>query len=104
APEAFAALVERRAAHEPVAYIVGTKEFYCREFAVGPGVLIPRVDSETTVAAALEARPAPRRVLDCGVGSGALLLTVLAETPQAEGVGVDRSEKALQIAAENAAR
>ncbi len=104
APEAFAALVERRAAHEPVAYIVGSKEFYGREFAVGPGVLIPRMDSETTVAAALEALPAPRRVLDCGVGSGALLLTVLAEAPQAAGVGIDRSEDALRIAAQNAAR
>src|SRR6188768_2363973 len=79
APEGFAGLVERRAQHEPVAYILGRKEFFGREFRVAPGVLIPRMDSETTVAAALEACPAPASVLDCGVGSGALLLTVLAE-------------------------
>ena len=100
-PASFAALVERRAGHEPVAYIVGRKEFYGREFVVGPGVLIPRMDSETTVAAALEACPAPRRVLDCGVGSGALLLTVLAEAGGG-GVGIDRSPEALAIAARNA--
>lgn len=101
APGAFEALVERRAAHEPVAYILGRKEFYGREFVVAPGVLIPRMDSETTVAAALEACPRPRRVLDCGVGSGALLCTVLAEAG-GEGVGIDRSEDALAIAARNA--
>jgi release factor glutamine methyltransferase len=103
APAAFAGLVERRSAHEPVAYILGRKEFYGREFVVAPGVLIPRMDSETTVIAALEACPAPARVLDCGVGSGALLLTVLAERPGAEGVGVDRSADALTIASANAA-
>lgn len=101
APEGFAALVERRECHEPVAYILGRKEFYGREFVVGPGVLIPRMDSETTVAAALEACPKPRRVLDCGVGSGALLFTVLAEAG-GEGVGLDRSKDALSIAAQNA--
>jgi release factor glutamine methyltransferase len=104
APAAFEALVLRRERHEPVAYILGRKEFYGREFAVAPGVLIPRMDSETTVAAALEARPKPRRVLDCGVGSGALLLTVLAEAGGGEGVGIDRSEDALAIAALNASR
>jgi release factor glutamine methyltransferase len=104
APPAFAGLVERRAAHEPVAYIVGRKEFFGRAFLVAPGVLIPRMDSETTVAAALEAAPAPHRVLDCGVGSGALLLTVLAERGEAEGVGVDRATTALMIASANAAQ
>jgi release factor glutamine methyltransferase len=102
-PRGFAALVERRGRHEPVAYILGRKEFYGREFLVSPGVLIPRMDSETTVAAALEACPAARRVLDCGVGSGALLLTVLAECPSAIGVGIDRSPDALSIASANAA-
>jgi release factor glutamine methyltransferase len=113
-PAGFAALVERRALHEPVAYILGRKEFYGREFLVAPGVLIPRMDSETTVEAALEALddsgndsgnepgPAPRRVLDCGVGSGALLLTLLAERRDAEGVGVDRSTQALMVASANA--
>ena len=107
APEAFAALVERRSRHEPVAYILGRREFYGREFVVAPGVLIPRMDSETTVAAALEALddsgPAPARVLDCGVGSGALLLTVLAERHDAQGVGIDRSAEALTVASANAA-
>lgn len=104
APEAFDALVARRAEHEPVAYIVGRKEFRGREFEVGPGVLIPRMDSETTVAAGLEACPAAGRVLDCGVGSGALLLTVLAERPLARGVGIDRSDEALAVASRNARR
>jgi len=102
APAGFEGLVARRERHEPVAYILGRKEFYGREFVVAPGVLIPRMDSETTVAAALEACPTPRRVLDCGVGSGALLLTVLAEAGGSEGVGIDRSEEALAIAARNA--
>jgi release factor glutamine methyltransferase len=102
APAGFAALIERRAAREPVAYIVGEQEFYGRAFRVSPAVLIPRGDSETTVAAALEAAPQAGRVLDCGVGSGALLLTLLAERPGATGVGIDRSPEALEIAAENA--
>ncbi|AKH43639.1 release factor glutamine methyltransferase [Altererythrobacter atlanticus] len=103
APEGFGALTDRRARHEPVAYILGHQEFYGRNFEVGPAVLIPRADSETIVEAALEACPAPRRVLDCGVGSGALLVTVLVERPDAEGVGIDRSEDALEIARRNAA-
>ena len=103
-PPGFPALVARRAEHEPVAYILGRKEFFSREFAVTHDVLIPRMDSETTVAAALEAMPSPHRVLDCGVGSGALLLTVLAERPEATGVGIDRSDEALAVAARNAER
>ena len=104
APEAFEALVQRRSRHEPVAYIVGQKEFYGRTFFVSQGVLIPRMDSETTVEAALDACPAPERVLDCGVGSGALLLTVLAERPGAVGVGIDRAAEALSVASANAGR
>jgi release factor glutamine methyltransferase len=104
APGGFSALVGRRAAHEPVAYILGRKEFFGREFLVAAGVLIPRMDSETTVAAALEAVADPRRVLDCGVGSGALLLTVLAERRGAQGVGIERSTQALMIASANAAQ
>lgn len=100
-PTAYTALVERRLAHEPVAYITGVQEFFGRPFAVAPGVLIPRADSETVVEAALAACPAPARVLDCGVGPGTLLLTVLAECPAAHGVGIDRSGEALAIAASN---
>jgi len=103
APAGFNALVGRRERHEPVAYILGRQEFYGRDFRVGPGVLIPRADSETTVAAALDTGQGPRRVLDCGVGSGALLVTILAEQG-GEGVGIDCSPQALEIAAENAAR
>lgn len=102
APAVIASLIGRRLANEPVAYIVGSQEFLGRSFLVEPGVLIPRADSETTVLAALAASPAPRRVLDCGVGSGALLLTVLAERPGAHGVGIDRSRKAVEVAGRNA--
>lgn len=101
-PAGIAPLVLRRLNHEPVAYIVGTQDFLGRPFRVRPGVLIPRADSETTVLAALAACPSPRRVLDCGVGSGALLLTVLAERPGAVGVGIDRSPEAIAVARENA--
>lgn len=102
APEGFPALVERRAGHEPVAYITGTAEFYGRTFMVEPGVLIPRSDSETLIEAALAAFPNPRRVLDLGVGSGALLLTMLAERPGAQGVGIDASGVAIDVTGENA--
>lgn len=102
APTGFAALVGRRERREPVAYITGQQEFYGRPFHVTPAVLIPRADSEAAVAAALDACPRPRRVLDCGTGSGALLLTVLAERPDATGVGIDRSAAALGIARGNA--
>ncbi|MEO1489652.1 MAG: peptide chain release factor N(5)-glutamine methyltransferase [Pseudomonadota bacterium] len=102
APETFAALVDRRAACEPIAYITGVQEFYGRDFAVKPGVLIPRSDSETVVEAALSACPSPKRVLDLGVGSGALLLTMMAERPGCSGVGIDTSPIAIDVAGENA--
>ena len=101
-PPAFAALVERRLAHEPVAYITGQQEFFGLPFHVTRDVLIPRGDSEVLVEAALAARPDARRVLDCGTGSGALLLAVLAHLPEARGVGIDRSEAARAVAAGNA--
>jgi release factor glutamine methyltransferase len=104
APPAFAALIERRAAHEPVAYLVGQQEFYGLTFAVTPEVLIPRADSEATLEAALAAAPDARLVLDCGTGSGALLLAFLATRPRARGIGVDRSPGALAVAQGNAAR
>ena len=103
-PAGFEPLVMRRLAHEPIAQIRGRKEFYGRDFRVCPAVLTPRADSETTVAAALEVCPTDARVLDCGTGSGALLLTLLAELPGASGVGVDCSAGALAVAADNAAR
>lgn len=102
APPGFAALVERRVEHEPVAYITGRQEFYGLPFIVTPATLIPRSDSETLVMAALEERPGALRVLDLGTGSGALLLAVLAYCGKATGIGLDASEAALAVARRNA--
>jgi release factor glutamine methyltransferase len=104
-PDSFAALVERRMAHEPVAYITGTAEFWSLTFAVGPGVLIPRGDSETLIAATLAHFPdraAPLQILDLGTGPGTLLLAALSEYPNAQGLGVDASDTALSYARANA--
>ncbi len=105
-PETFAALVARRAKHEPVAYILGRKEFYGLELEVSPAVLIPRADTETLVEAAREAFSdgTPQRILDLGTGSGALLLAALTVWPEAEGLGLDRSAEALFVAIRNAQR
>lgn len=103
-PATFAALVERRAAHEPVAYITGDTEFYGLELTVSPAVLIPRGDTETLVEAAREAfasRQPPRRIIDLGTGSGALLLAALSLWPEAEGVAIERSPAALEVARAN---
>ncbi len=101
-PASFAALVERRARHEPVAYITGQQEFFGLRLAVTPDVLIPRGDSEVLVEQALAARPDAQRVLDCGTGSGVLLLAVLAGLPKARGIGIDISATALKVAQGNA--
>ena len=105
APEEFAALVERRVAHEPVAYITGSRGFWTIELQVGPGVLVPRADSETLIEAAVAhfaGTEGPKCVLDLGTGPGTLLLAALAEWPQARGLGVDASEIALGYARANA--
>lgn len=105
APEdRFAPLLERRLVHEPIAHILGEQAFFGLDLMVNADVLIPRGDSECVVEAALQAVPAPQRVLDCGTGSGALLLAVLSQCPDASGVGVDKSLGALAVAAANAAR
>jgi len=103
-PVGFDELVARRLGHEPVAYIVGTRDFWTIRLRVGPGVLIPRPDSETLIeaAAAHFAARGPRTVLDLGTGPGTLLLAALAEWPGASGTGVDASEDALGYARGNA--
>jgi release factor glutamine methyltransferase len=103
APEGFASLVERRAAHEPVAYITGEAEFYGLTFKVTPATLIPRGDSETLVEAALEQAGQEGRALDLGTGTGALLLAVLANRTSWLGIGIDTSAGALAVAEANAA-
>lgn len=105
APGSFDALVERRLAHEPVAYITGSRGFWTVEIGVGPGVLVPRADSETLIDAAVAhfaGTAGPWRVLDLGTGPGTLLLAALAEWPEAHGLGVDASEDALAYARRNA--
>ena len=102
----FEALLARRRGHEPVAHILGEREFWSLPLRVTPDVLVPRPDSETLIAEALRhfaGRP-PGRVLDLGTGSGALLLAALSEWPGATGLGIDRSEAALAVAQENAER
>lgn len=106
AAQAFGALLRRRAAREPVAHLTGRAGFWTLDLAVSPATLIPRADSEAIVEAALAAFDTPariRRVLDLGTGTGALLLAVLAECPNAFGVGVDLSPAAAALAAGNAA-
>ncbi len=107
APPAFAALVQRRARHEPVAHIAGSQEFYGLDLRVTADTLIPRGDSETLIDAAREwfdGKASPSRILDLGTGTGALLLAALSVYPAAEGIAVDASEAALAVAKDNAMR
>lgn len=99
-------LVARRRAREPVAYILGYKDFYGRRFRVTPEVLIPRPDTETLVDHALECIPAdePCAVLDVGTGSGAIAVTIAAERPLATVQATDISDGALAVATDNAKR
>lgn len=102
---AFSALVQRRAAGEPVAYLTGRRDFWTLELAVTPAVLVPRPETELLVEMALEqlrGRRAPA-VLDLGTGSGAIALAVAVERSDAALVAVDESEAALAVARRNAA-
>ena len=98
-------LTARRVKREPMAYILGEREFWGLPFKVTPDVLVPRPDSETMIDAALSLLPDRTRswrLLDLGTGSGCLLLTLLREFPNATGVGLDASPAALAVARANA--
>lgn len=102
----FRRFVARRAAREPLSRIRGHREFWSLDFVLGPATLDPRPDSETLVAAALALLPADRelRLLDCGTGTGCLLIAVLSERLLATGIGIDIDPDAVAMARANAAR
>lgn len=102
--DAIRPLVARRRDREPVAYILGHRDFWGRRFEVTPDVLIPRPDTETLVEHALECIPedAGCRVLDVGTGSGAIAVTIAAERPLARVTATDISDAALKVASQNA--
>jgi release factor glutamine methyltransferase len=102
---AYQALLGRRLAREPLALIIGRREFWSMDFRVSSATLIPRPDSEALVEAAVGAfsgRPPPHAILDLGTGTGCLLLALLTEFPSAFGIGLDRSRAAAVLAFENA--
>ena len=106
-PKRFWTMVKRRKKGEPVAYITGRRAFWNIELHVGPGVLIPRPDSEVLIASAIEHfedTPGPKRILDLGTGPGTLLLAALDLWPEATGLGIDSSRRALSYAAANSRR
>lgn len=100
----YHAMLERRLAGEPVAYILGEKEFYGLNFQVGPAVLIPRPETELLVELALDRLPAdrPARLLDLGTGSGAIAIAIARQRVKVDVVAIDRSGEALEIAQRNA--
>ena len=103
----FSLMVARRRQREPMAYILGRVEFWSLDFAVQPGVLVPRADSETLIEAVIadvtDTRR-PVRILEMGVGSGCLIVTLLHLFPRADGIGTDVDEKALACTRLNAER
>lgn len=106
APAGFAGLVARRLRQEPMGYVLGRVGFWTIELDVGPGVLIPRADSETLIEAAVAhfGEAGPATILDLGTGPGTLLLAALAQWPNARGLGIDVSAEALAYARANAVR
>lgn len=106
-PKRFWTMIERRKSGEPVAYITGRRAFWNIDLHVGPGVLVPRPDSEVLIASAIEhfdGGDGPRRILDLGTGPGTLLLAALDVWPQATGLGIDASRRTMSYAAANARR
>jgi release factor glutamine methyltransferase len=98
-------MIARRKNGEPIAYITGIREFWSLDFKVTRDTLIPRPDSETLVEAVLENTPdknATHKILDLGTGSGCLMLALLSELPNAQGIGLDINPGACKIAMENA--
>jgi|SRR6187402_2032507 len=104
ATQRFEALVGRRAAGEPIAYITGTRDFWSLTLTVTPATLIPRPETELLVELALERLPIGGRVVDLGTGSGAIALAIARERPDAAVFAVDASADALAIARQNAQR
>ena len=102
----FISLAERRSRGEPMAYLLGTQEFYGRQFMVSPAVLIPRPETELLVDAALDVLRGVRapRILDLGTGSGCVAVTLALERPDADITASDRSTAALAVARANAER
>ena len=106
-PPRFWKMLDRRKAGEPIAYITGRRAFWNIDLHVGPGVLVPRPDSEVLIASAIEhfeGTDGPKRILDLGTGPGTLLLAALDVWPQATGLGTDLSRRTMSYAAANARR